>query len=130
MTRADWDRLQYYCRRVNFICSGTYGPPVHPSTYVRIGQIQSRSSSPLFPSLYQLKYELFFNCIFENFNVFLFLSPLLESLELTRIRGFENTTKTPFWLPFQVPLRRRGGSSLILVEDTSLEWLEGGKCEQ
>ena len=61
-----------------------------PSTYVRIAQLQS---SALFPCLRRL------HCSLEDrftSHIFLFLSPLLESLSLTEIGGFENTVVGPF----------------------------------
>ena len=96
MSLADWDRLQFYSRRVKFVCTYDYANQVHPSTYVRIAQLQSRSS-PLFPSLRRLEYHLYTKCISKNSNIFLFLlSPLLDSLELSNIRGFESTIVGPF----------------------------------
>ena len=63
---------------------------VHPSTYLRIAQLQS---SALSPSLRHL------DCYLDDrsiSNIFLFLSPLLESLELSNMGGFENTVVGPF----------------------------------
>ena len=65
-------------------------PQVHPSTYIRIAQLQS---SALFPSLRHLYYTL---CDSSISHIFLFLSPLLDSLEFSNIRGFENTIVGPF----------------------------------
>ena len=91
MSEADWDRLRYYSRKVKsfeFTCEDD--PPIHSSTYFRIGQLQS---SALFPSLRCLYYHLDEISIS---HIFLFLSPLLESLELYNIRGFEQTIVGPF----------------------------------
>ena len=88
--QGDWDRLQYYSRRVKLVCTASNGPQVHPLTYVRIAQLQS---SALFPSLRRLEYNLNF---MSTSNIFRFLSPLLDSLELNNIRGFENTIVGPF----------------------------------
>ena len=63
---------------------------VHPSTYIRIAQFQSHG---LFPSLRHL--EFYFTEGFGS-HIFLFLSPLLDSLELYNINGFENTLVGPF----------------------------------
>ena len=63
---------------------------VHPSTYIRIAQFQSHG---LFPSLRHL--EFYFTEGFGS-HIFLFLSPLLDSLELYNISGFENTLVGPF----------------------------------
>ena len=93
MSQADWDRLQYYSRKVKFfeaICDDD--PALDPSTYFRIAQLQS---SALFPSLRHLKYSLDDNSISRS-HIFLFLSPLLDSLELCNIGGFENTIVAPF----------------------------------
>ena len=92
MSEADWDRLQYYSRKVKFIAMSpdTHGPQVHPSTYIRIAQLQT---SVLFPSLRRLHYNLGNNFIS---HIFLFLSPLLHSLELFNIGGFENNIVGPF----------------------------------
>ena len=101
MSEADWDRLQYYSRKVKFIAMSpdTHGPQVHPSTYIRIAQLQT---SVLFPSLRRLHYNLGNNFISHNLgnnfisHIFLFLSPLLDSLELFNIGGFENNIVGPF----------------------------------
>jgi hypothetical protein len=67
---------------------------VHPSTYIRIAQLQS---SALFPSLRRL------HCILGGgsfSHIFLFLSPLLDSLELhgtpSYLQGFDNAIVGPF----------------------------------
>ena len=65
-------------------------PQIHPSTYIRIAQLQS---SALFPSLRHLHYTL---CDSSISHTFLFLSPLLDSLLLSNIKGFENTIVGPF----------------------------------
>ena len=93
MSPADWDRLQYYSRKVKFF-EAFYDddPVVDPSTYFRIAQLRS---SVLFPSLRHLKYSLDDNSISRSY-IFLFLSPLLDSLELCNIGGFENTIVAPF----------------------------------
>ena len=58
-------------------------------TYVRIAQLQT---SALFPSLRHLEY-----CPNErSSNIFLFLSPLLDSLEIYYFQGLENTVVGPF----------------------------------
>ena len=84
--------MQYYSRRVKFIDtdSETDRFPVHPSIFIRIAQLQS---SALFPSLRRL--EFYFSESFGS-HIFLFLSPLLDSLELYDISGFENTVVGPF----------------------------------
>ena len=64
---------------------------VHPSTYIRIAQLQS--SAALFPSLRQL--DFYFNESFGS-HIFLFLSPLLDSIELYNISGFEDAIVGPF----------------------------------
>ena len=91
VSEADWNRLRYYSRKVKsfeFTCEDD--PPIHSSTYFRIGQLQSS----LFPSLRCLYYDLKETSIS---HIFLFLlSPLLESLELYNIRGFEHTIVVPF----------------------------------
>ena len=68
----------------------TDDPKVHPSTYFRIAQLQTTA---LFPSLRHLHYNLDHRSIS---HIFLFLSPLLDSLTLFNIRGFENTIVGPF----------------------------------
>ena len=91
MSQADWDRLQYYSRRVKFFeFIVEDSPRVHPSTYFRIGQLWSTA---LFPSLRHLYYYLDEMSIP---HIFLHLSPPLVSLELFNIRGFENTVVGPF----------------------------------
>ena len=91
MSEADWDRLQYYSKKVKFFeFINEDFPPVHPSTYFRIGQL---CSSALFPSLCRLSYFLGETSIA---HIFLHLSPLLDSLELFNIKGFENTIVGPF----------------------------------
>ena len=90
MSQADWDRLQYYSRKVKFFIAINTDPQVHPSTYFRIAQLQS---SALLPSLRRLHYNLSDRSIS---HIFLFLSPLLDSLELSNIGGFGNTIAGPF----------------------------------
>ena len=68
-------------------------PRIDPSTYFRIAQ--HHQSSALFPSLRRLTYSLDTGLISRSY-IFLFLSPLLDSLELFNIRGFENTIVGPF----------------------------------
>ena len=91
MSQTDKDRLQYYSRKVkSFIMSpNTHDPQVHPSTYIRIAQFHP---SALFPSLRHLY------CLDQGSisHISLFLSPLLESLELNYIGGFEDTIVGPF----------------------------------
>ena len=91
--RAEWDRLRYYSQKVkvfNDIGSLAIDHEVHPSTYFRIAQLQS---SALFPSLRHLHYFI------DDRSLFLFLSPLLESLELRSVSNFEYTVR-----PFLVTL--------------------------
>ena len=92
MSEADWDRLQYYSRKVKWIDINARlsDPQIHPSTYIRIAQLQS---SPLFPSLRNLHCDLHERPFS---HIFLFVSPLLDSLELMNISGFENTIVGPF----------------------------------
>ena len=95
MCQADWDRLQYYSRKVKFFdATGMFDndlPQVHPLTYFRIAQLQS---SALFPSLRHLRYNLGET---SNPHIFLFLSPLLDSIELIDISGFEDTVVWSFF---------------------------------
>ena len=96
MSQADWDRLQYYSRRVKFFKNTNQRdndpnqPQVHPSTYIRITQLQS---SALFPSLRHLEYNLNDGNVS---HIFLFLSPLLDMLTFHNIGGFENAIVEPF----------------------------------
>ena len=98
MSHADWDRLQYYSRKVRvFTKIDTDYPQVHPSTYLRIAQLQS---SALFPCLRQLYYNLDDSSIVSP--IFLLLSPLLDSLKLLNIRGLENIIVGPILATLQV----------------------------
>ena len=91
MSEADWDRLQYYARKVKFFeFISEDHPRVHPSTYFRIGHLWSFA---LFPSLRRLHYRLNEMSIS---HIFLHLSPLLDSLTFDNIGGFENTVVGPF----------------------------------
>ena len=104
MSQADWDRLQHYSLKVKFFSAiNTDLPKVHSSTYVRIAQLQS---SALFPSLRHLHYNLDDKSIPRIF-LFLFLSPLLESLELSNIGGIENTIVGPFLANLSSPMLNR-----------------------
>ena len=88
VSQADWNRLQYYSRKVKSFIFYDDEALVHPSTssYLRIAQLQP---SVLFPSLRYLHWHhnmgdttishTFLSCL---------LSPLLDSLELFNIRGF------------------------------------------
>ena len=67
-----------------------YDLQVHPSTYVRIAQLQP---SGLVPSLRHLRYYLTDISIS---HILLFLSPLLDSLELNDIRDLGNIVVGPF----------------------------------
>ena len=105
MSQADWDRLQYYSRKVKFFEAMTDKdcPEVHPLTYFRIAQLQS---SALFPSLRHLRYNLGeFSSVIPQ--IFLFLSPLLDSLELFNIRGLENTVVGSFLATLSSPMLSR-----------------------
>jgi hypothetical protein len=84
----------YYSRKVKFfeVKSDNDHPQVHPSTYFRLAQLQSFA---LFPSLRHLVYDLDDRST-SHTTIFLFLSPLLESLELSNIEGLENTIVGPF----------------------------------
>ena len=62
---------------------------IHPSTYSRFAQLQS----PLFPSLRRLNF--YFTESFGS-HIFLFLSPLLDSLEIYNLGTFEDTVVGPF----------------------------------
>ena len=88
MSQADWDRLQYYSRKVKtfkVLQPNLYIPKVHPSTYV------------LFPSLRHLRvYCNLGDTSSCSLSFFLFLSSPLESLEFHHIRGFEDTIVGPF----------------------------------
>ena len=85
VSQEDWDRLKYYSRKVKtFSAMKGYDLQVHSSTYARIAQLQP---SGLFPSLPHLSYYLTEISIS---HIFLFLSPLLDSLELNNIRDLEN----------------------------------------
>ena len=86
VSRADWDRLEYYSRKVkSFNFRDTTGGhrdhwQVHPLTYFRIAQLQS---SALFPSLCHLRFNLRNSAT--PHSIFLFVSPLLYSVELLNI---------------------------------------------
>ena len=103
MSQAGWDRLQYYSRKVR---SFTFGDSdhddthVHSSTYIRIAQLLQSTS--LFPSLRHLKFDMNDMDI-----IFLFLSPLLESLEFTNIRYNEHTIVEPFLAKLSSQMLRR-----------------------
>ena len=104
MSQADWDRLQYYSRKINvfFVADNSYDDSlIHPSTYLRIAQLQS---SALFPSLRDLHYELDDS---SKSHIFLFQSPLLDSISLHEIEGFENTVVGPFLATLSSPTLRR-----------------------
>ena len=90
MSHADLDRLQYYSRKVKFFEYTAEDDRVHPSTYFRIGHLWS---SALFPSLRHLHYHLNGMSIS---HIFLHLSPLLDTLTLDNIGGFESTAVGPF----------------------------------
>jgi hypothetical protein len=91
VSQADWDRLQYYSRRVKSIrIINADDFNVHPSTYIRIAHLQS-SSVTLFPCLRRIYCDLSEN----SSHIFLFLSPLLDSLEFYNIESFENTIVGP-----------------------------------
>ena len=90
MSHADLDRLQYYSRKVKFFEYTAEDDRVHPSTYFRIGHLWS---SALFPSLRHLHYHLNGMSIS---HIFLHLSPLLDTLTLENIGGFESTAVGPF----------------------------------
>ena len=69
------------------------GSEVHPSTCVRIAQLQP---SALFPSLRHIHYKVKYDSSISPSHIFLFQSPLLESLELRNISGNENAIIGPF----------------------------------
>ena len=93
MSPADWDRLEFYSRKVKLFQGLFFDiPQIHPSTYFRIAQLRS---STLFPSLRTLQYNLDESPFSESY-IFLFLSPVLDTLELFDIAGSENTIVGPF----------------------------------
>jgi hypothetical protein len=95
VSQSDWDRLQYYSRKVkSFVAIDTNDryPQVHSSTYFRIAQ---RQSSALLPSLRHLQYNLS-NTSISDSHIFFFQSPLLNSIEFINIKGFEKTIVGPF----------------------------------
>ena len=87
--------MEYYSRKIkSFIFHDIDNPKVHPSTYFRIAQLQS---SALFPSLRHFRYDLIrSHTVASDSQIFLFVSPLLDSLELVNFKGFENTIVAPF----------------------------------
>ena len=96
--------MQYYSRKINVfvVTDNDYDDSlIHPSTYLRIAQLQS---SALFPSLRHLIYRLEDSSVS---HIFLFLSPLLDSISLINIRGFENTVVRPFLAALSSPTLRR-----------------------
>ena len=103
MSRSDWDRLQYYSRKVKIFTAmfDDDHPGVHPLTYFRIAQLQS---SALFPSLRHLRYDLGDPSVT---HIFLFLSPLLESVELFNINGVEDTVVGSFLATLSSPMLSR-----------------------
>ena len=114
--------IQYYSKKVKFFeFIGEDFPPVHHSTYFRIGQL---CSSALFPSLRRLSYFLDETSIA---HIFLHLSPLLDSLELFNIKGFENTIVGPFLATLssrmlrQIVLRN-GELSLDILKKSSVHF--------
>ena len=104
MSQADRDRLQYYSRKVKFFkFTSEKIIQVHPSTYLRIGQL---CSPALFPSLRHLSYSLNPNEM-PIFHIFLHIaSPLLDSLELYEITYAENTIIGPFFASLSSPMLR------------------------
>ncbi|KAF8801987.1 hypothetical protein BYT27DRAFT_7244930 [Phlegmacium glaucopus] len=106
VSRADWNRLEYYARKVKVfqtMPSDTIGREVVPSTYIRIAQLQS---SALLPSLRHLCYSLKARSTSTS-HIFLFLSPSLESLELTNTTDSENTLVQSFLDTVSSPVLKR-----------------------
>ena len=100
VSQADWDRVQYYSRKVKSLVLYDDHVRVHPSTYIRIAQLLQSTS--LFPSLRHIaQYSV------DITHIFLFLSPLLESLELSSISGFENAIIGPFLATLSSLMLRR-----------------------
>jgi hypothetical protein len=75
-------------------------PHIHPSIYIRIAQ--HLRSTFLFPSLRHLKFDMD-----DGLSIFLLLSPLLESLELTHIRNEEHTIVKPLLANLSSQMLRR-----------------------
>ena len=96
MSQADWDRVQYYSRKVKsfiFNDDASYSfIRVHQSTYFRFAQLLQSNS--LFPSLRHLKFDRYSSG--DITHIFLFLSPLLNSLEFININEIEHTIIGPF----------------------------------
>ena len=106
MSQADWDRLQYYFRRVKLFTIGQCELKVHPLAYFRI-QLQT---SALFPSLRHLYYNMGGKSYpISRLSPIFLLSPLLDSLELFNFNGKENTIVGPF-----LTLRCSIGSSFLM----------------
>jgi hypothetical protein len=103
VSQADWDTLQYYSGKVKFFLAiDSDDSRIHPSTYLRIAQLQS-SESALFPSLRHLHYNLG-NKSIPPIHIFLFLSPLLHSVTLYNFSDFENTIVGPFLASLSSPM--------------------------
>ena len=89
MSQADWDRLQYYSRKVKSLTSNDVDPRIHFLTYLRIAQLEVEPSA-LFPCLRHLRYIFGDTSKSPTFHL-RFPSPLLDSIELVNIRGLEDT---------------------------------------
>ena len=100
MSQAHWNRLQYYSRKVKYF-EATCEDDLR--FILRIAELRS---SALFPSLRHLEYGLGEDSISGSY-IFLFLSPLLDSLELLDIGGFENTIIGPFLATVSSQMLRR-----------------------
>jgi hypothetical protein len=104
VSQADCDRLRYYSRKVkSFIFNNSYDySPVHPSTYIRFAQLLQ--STYLFPLLRHFTFDR--SDRDDLTHIFLFLSPLLESLELIDINGVEHTLVGPFLATLSSQMRQ------------------------
>ena len=124
VSQADWDRLQYYSRKVKIFgaiypddpgevwstlnAPNASHPQVHSSTYVRIAQLQS---SALFPHLRHLHYNLADRSIS---HIFFSYRHSLIRLNLPISEASKVLLLGHFWLTFL--LRCSAGSPLILDE--------------
>ena len=117
VSEADWNRMQYYSRKVKIFTAVFDDDRVHPLTYFRIAQLQS---SALLPSLRCLHYDMGKPSIS---HIFLFLSPSLDSVELFDINGIEDTVVGPLLttLPSACPMLSR---IVLRVGDLSADVLK------
>ena len=100
LSQVDWDKLQYYSRKVKFFIAlppDNYDVEVHRTFILRLIFGLPNFSHLLSFHLFVTSATIWTLSPSLSLSLFLFLSPSLDSLELFNISRFDNTIVEPFF---------------------------------